>query len=252
VLLENDRLVISGGADALFLVDEVDAAGAARFVRAWTEERWDLLTGHPELLALRDRLMALGALLPAQPVLPSLEVALVFAGEPDDATTALLGEWGRPRGIVVGTRPESASLVLVCRTNGTLLRAVEVAPRERPHLLLDLAYHDSLSLGPLVFPGQTACLGCFTGRIGMAWGDPQPPPRPAALRARELMVAMVLVQLSELSRRGTCPALVERALALNLDTLETTSHRVHRLPWCPRCFPEATGWGAGSFRLPWT
>jgi hypothetical protein len=252
VLLEKDQLVLSGGADALFLVDEVDAAGAKLFHQAWHQDRWDLLAGHAELQALRERLEVLGALLPAQPARASLSVALVFAGDRDEAAATSIAEMGRSRGITLAASPDTADVVLVYRSNGTLIGAAELAPPHRPHLLLDLAYQRSISLGPLVFPGETACLGCFVGRISMGWGDPPPPPEPAANGARELGVALLLSQLEPFAKLGTCPALVERVLSINLDSLETQAHRVHRLPWCSRCFPGAAGWGAGSFSLPWT
>jgi bacteriocin biosynthesis cyclodehydratase domain-containing protein len=145
-----------------------------------------------------------------------------------------------------------ADLLVWIRTRTSLLDTLgDYATVRVPHLLVDLAYHHTLSIGPLVWPGDTACLGCFGGRIRHLWGDPTPPAAPRALAALPLAASLVQTELDVFRERGSCPALVERAVVLDLETLTTRVERVHRLPWCPFCFPPGAEHGAGSFALPW-
>lgn len=250
--IDDGRLVLSGGADALFLVDEVDAAGAARLHRMWHEGTLEALDEEPALRAVLDAFAQAGAIARARPAVHGvLRVGVAFAGDRDEAVAGLLAERGAAHGLAL-VDGEAAEIVLVWRTNGDLLGAAKAAPARKPHLLVDVAYHHTLSLGPLVWPGETACIGCLAGRIAGAWGDPSPPSAPAAGAARELVAALALDRLRQFANAGTIPSLVERAVSLDLETLASRSDRVHRLPWCPSCFPERTPWGTGAFALPWS
>lgn len=67
-------------------------------------------------------------------------------------------------------------LLVIIRTSVKLAETMEDYKKIRcPHLFVDIAYDHTLSLGPLVFPGETSCLGCFIGRITRNWGDAEPP-----------------------------------------------------------------------------
>lgn len=251
-LLDQERLVLSGGADALFLVDEVDARQADIIHRAWHGNSLHLLESDPVLRDVLDRFAQMGAIQRAKPVDGTLRAGLLFAGDEDRPLADLLRRFVETHGLHWAPAAAEADLTLVYRTNSDLLTAGKVAPIDRPHLFIDGAFQHSLSIGPLVWPGETACIGCFAGRISRAWGDAAPPPAPAAGNSRELIAALMLEKVRQFALLGTCPFLVERAVSIDLTTLEAQTNRVHRLPWCPRCFPERAPWGAGSFPLPWT
>lgn len=250
-LLDGGRLILSGGADAHFLVDEVDAADAERVHRAWHAGSLHELEERPTLRAVLDAFARLGAIERTRPPAGALRVGLVFAGDPDARIAELLRGFGERHGLRVEPGAEG-DLVVVHRTNADLLAAAKAAPAAVPHLLVDAAFQHTLSLGPLVWPGETACIGCLAGRIAAAWGDPPPPPAAAAGASRELVAALVLEKLRRFATLGTCTSLVERAVAIDLATLETRSERVHRLPWCPHCFPGGAAPGPGAFALHWS
>jgi bacteriocin biosynthesis cyclodehydratase domain-containing protein len=250
--LDGGRLVLSGGADAHFLVDEVDAQGAERVHRAWNAGALHELEDDPALRPVLDAFSRLGAVARARRPSRTLRAGLVFAGDADTALAELLQAFAGRHGLLLEAGGDGAELVVVCRTNADLLTAAKAAPAAAPHLLVDTAFQHTLSLGPLVWPGETACIGCLAGRIAGAWGDPPPPPAPAAGAARELVASLVLEKLRQFATVGTCASLVERAVAIDLATLETRSDRVHRLPWCPRCFPAGEAAGGGMLPLPWT
>jgi bacteriocin biosynthesis cyclodehydratase domain-containing protein len=248
LLLEDDKLIAVAGADELYLVDEVDAAGARALHDAWQAEAWEPLAAGP-LGAAVAKLERLGAI---QRTLsgprPALSYAVLAVGD----AGAFAGRLGALVEAGIAEAPlATADVVVIVRAAGPLLALGDAAAGLRvPHLLIDVAYHHTVSIGPLVWPGETACLVCLAGRIRHAWGDPEPPPAPAA-GASPLATALVADALWELRRTGGCAALVERTVAFDLARLTSKSERVHRLPWCPRCFPEERPHGAGSFALPW-
>jgi bacteriocin biosynthesis cyclodehydratase domain-containing protein len=258
LLLEADQLVASAGADELYLVDEVQPAEARALHRAFGD---DTLAALPAAYdAILRKLERLGAIVRAQPVAgPRLRASVRSAGGSDAAAAPVAAAIAAAieadaDGGLARVDEREAELVVWVRGAGTLFDAIggEAYARLRtPHLFVDLAYHHTISIGPLVWPGETACLGCLTGRIRHTWGDPEPPPAPRASAHAGLAAALVLEQLREFRRSGSCPTLVERTVSLNPSTLETRSERVHRLPWCPFCFPAETPYGAGSFALPW-
>jgi bacteriocin biosynthesis cyclodehydratase domain-containing protein len=151
---------------------------------------------------------------------------------------------------LVAAADGEADLVIVLRTSAPLLEAAATTI-PAPHLLVDAAYHHTVSVGPLVWPGATACLQCFAGRIRHGWGDPAPPPEPLAARSHAFLAGLIALLLEQFQREGGLPMLTNRALVINLATLATKSEHVHRLPWCPRCFPMRVPHGAGTFALPW-
>ena len=255
--LDGEQLVVVFGADELYLFDELRPDEARALHEAWQRDALDALADgaprdSPLARALAD-LEGTGAIerRHARDVAVPLRVGIAFAGEPDAALADQLTR------LIVSDKmlrsDSDADLTLFVRTTAALVEAAALSP-PRAHLLVDVGFAHTISIGPLVWPGETACLSCFAGRVRQAWGDPAPPPSPRALASRELVAALALVELRRFRELGDCPDLVARAVSLDLATLASRADRVHRLPWCPRCFPstiEDTSYGAGSFALPW-
>jgi bacteriocin biosynthesis cyclodehydratase domain-containing protein len=182
--------------------------------------------------------VTLGALYYAGPVRRTLRVALLWVGQPALAFAEWLDLLCKRRAdiAVVSDVLPDADLVLVIRTNDTLQQASALTSGEtRPHLLIDLAYHSTLVVGPFVVPGQTACLGCNAGRLMHLWGDMQPPVLPAMNAHVELAAAVIMEHMQTFRTRGTINALVGNTWALDTATWESRLHPVFRLPWCPVC-----------------
>lgn len=242
LLYEQGSLVFSAGADRLYALRDV------------AEEAAQELIGHalgdgelsPQARDLLDRVTA-GALLdPPQDPEPR-RVALRWAG---DRNVALEG---RLRAFVdespwLFAEAREADLLLVVRTNAPLTDIYDSpAALREPHLLLDLAYHHTISLGPLVLAEETACLACLAGRIGHTWGDPEPPPEPRALEAANLAAALAAHELERVALGDL--TLVNATVTHDLERREATKAAVYRLPWCPICGDG--GATPGRIELPW-
>jgi bacteriocin biosynthesis cyclodehydratase domain-containing protein len=254
---EGDSLVLSAGADEQFLIDELDRDQSTEFHSAYEADDFARLeTRGDAWSAFLRRLETAGVLYRRRAFATPLRVALVWSGAVDSGLLALLGHvlGLAPRLKLVRAGDTEVDLAVVLRTSAPLL---ELAERSvvGPHLLVDAAYHHTVSVGPLVWPGETACLQCFAGRIRHAWGDPPPPPEPTAARNHAFLAGWIALLLERFEREGGLPMLTNRAHVINLATLAGKTEAVHRLPWCPRCFPsfpERAPHGTGTFALPWT
>ena len=230
-------LLLSAGADLRYAVADVPAAVAEEVLAAWSAGQLDRTVLSAPAGEVLDQLATAGALRPAlseDDERPS--ATTVFVGTPVD---------GYPTGDAGG------SLVVLVRTTGTLAElARRAASVDVPHLVVDIAYHHTVSLGPLVVPGQTACASCLAGRISARWGDEPPPPEPAAARAA-VATAIVAHEVAKVTA-GTS-RLVNRTVAVDLDTWRTVEQAVLRLPWCGSCGRRAGDGRAGpaAIDLPW-
>lgn len=225
--VEDGRLVFSGGADEVYVADEVDDAT----VRCM-QEQWDAGALDPDSIPADGRLLVQQLL--AAGVLDGLPAGersfrVLWAGEELPDLEARLQEFAARRGMIVGP---GAVFTLVVRSGGPLLDLAGL-DLPGPHLLADVAYHHTLSLGPLVVPPDTSCLGCLAGRIASSWGDPPTPARPAVCDEPEL-VASLAVREVEAIHAGSL-ALANRTVAYDLRGHELLSSSLLKLPWCPRC-----------------
>ncbi|MBW3643870.1 MAG: TOMM precursor leader peptide-binding protein [Actinobacteria bacterium] len=227
---DGDTFMVRGGADQLFALEDVpdDLAGA--------------LLAPPVLrppapaagAGIFDQLVMLGALRP-EIVAPGrlLATSLVWSGDPVDGVAEGVAAQLASAELVDG----SGSLVVYVRTTATLGETAGLAADGPPvaHLLVDAAYHHTLSLGPLVVPGDTACLSCLVMRVWPSWGDERPPPRPAATQRPGLLAAVIAGEIEKVAVGDT--GLVNRTVAIDLSTWRTTEGTLLKAPWCPVCCP---------------
>ncbi|RZL64508.1 MAG: hypothetical protein EOP81_08100 [Variovorax sp.] len=188
------------------------------------------------------------ALVPRDAVRPVLRHAVLWLGD----VLPWLDEGLREGCAAEGETPD---LVLVIRSNcnwqDALARYADAAPQQ-PHLLVDLAYHHTVSLGPYVVPGDTACVACLGHRVAHRWGDLPMPAAPAVQQHEALVTALVRQALHGEPGTAARLAWVERVVSLDLRSLASTQDRVFRHPWCPVCSAQPhDDAGAGSLALPW-
>src|SRR5919198_1421400 len=124
---------------------------------------------------------------------PPKRIAVVFSPDRDDALLDALTTEARGR---MWDIAPSADVTLLVRTGG---RLIDVPAMVGIHLFIDVSYHHTVSLGPLVFPGDSACVGCLSGRIGRYWGDPHPPRKPAMRRETRLVAALAALELDKIA-----------------------------------------------------
>lgn len=258
LFLEKNLLVLSAGGDETYLIDDiVDPALARRIHEAYLSDNLAELAADPACAGVVRQLLQLKAILPAHALLAPQRVGIAWFGEPLLALTERLlsasAAQENPAWRYTETPSEATDILLLVRTNAgwqeTLKAYRDLAPQV-PHLFVDLAYHHTLSIGPFVVPGETACLGCFANRVAHRWGDPPLPRRPAANEEIDVAVAVLRRALLAEDASPRAPlAFVERVTSLDLGTLRSQSSRLFQLPDCPTCGPANTD--AQPLPLPW-
>lgn len=240
--IRDEGLVVYAGADLAYLIPDLPRAVAVALaglfepvLRGVARTVDESRLGEPVRLHVAQ-LRTLGALRPAR--LPADEQKPMGVG------TRFVGE--APAGLVERLpHNDDPDLLLVVRTTGTLVDLVEVARSTTvPHLLLDLAYHHTAAIGPFVVPGAGACLACLAVRAGRRWGDPPPPPHPAAM-SHDFPLALALQAIQNI--RGGSLALLDAVVTVNLDEFTTTRESVLPAAGCEIC-PALP---VGRVSLPW-
>jgi bacteriocin biosynthesis cyclodehydratase domain-containing protein len=231
-------LILSGGADQLFAMEGVDPATATEITGLWS--------GGPQPtswrgLEIAGQLVDLGIVQRALVATAPFRVAVIGSSELSAAIWTVLAKRLSPS----ATRHE-ADLTVFVRTGGRLvdLYADGRLP-STPHLLIDAAYHHTFSIGPLVVPGDTACLACLAGRVGHRWGDPPSPERPAVQRNLALLAEIAALEVERIARGDL--GLAGQTVAYDFERRRIVSGNVYSLPWCPVC--SDTGEADGRLQL---
>lgn len=242
-------LVLSAGADESYVVDEArEPSTIARLLAGWADGSLGALRDDLDCGAAVRQLQRIGALVPREAVRPVLRHAIKWLGDPLPWLEQALA----PKPASMDAAPD---LVVLIRTNAQWLRALaDYAERtpERPHLLVDLAYHHTLSLGPYVVPGDTACVACLGHRIAHRWGDFALPALPAVQQHQALIAALVAHAIGSEGGAAARSSSIECVFSLDLQTLASRKERVFRNPWCPVCSGRVRdGAPTGRLNLPW-
>ncbi|MCA9328954.1 TOMM precursor leader peptide-binding protein, partial [Candidatus Saccharibacteria bacterium] len=135
------------------------------------------------------------------------------------------------------TRVGDYDLLFIIRENQTyaeLLQELDYQSITQPHVLIDLANHEHVSVGPLVFPSETACLACLQGRIEHRWGDTKPPKSPRATQAARRL-AQSMIELEAVKFLEQNYALIGKTLSMNMTTYQTNEHALYKVSYCPIC-----------------
>ncbi|HET7466620.1 MAG TPA: TOMM precursor leader peptide-binding protein [Candidatus Dormibacteraeota bacterium] len=229
-------ILVSGGGDANYLVEAPSPEVIAEVVGAWrgaSIDRASLSAGARRVLDVLVSARVVDLELEA----PDRKVGVRFVGAPNHALTAQLdptSEW---------------DLLVVIRTNGRLSELTDEAftALDRPHMLVDLAYNHVASFGPLVIPGETACLSCLAGRVAANWGDAAPPARPAMTDRLELVASLIALHVEQAFEGRS--QLINQTLAYDFEEHDVKRNRLYKLPYCARCGDsEQTD---GRLALPW-
>ncbi len=248
---EKGVLLLSGGADELYVVDEAKSAECiSRLTAAWQNDTAGSLLEDSVCGAAVRQLQRIGALAPTAAMQSVRRLALAWLGEPQAALLAALQrQTAGMTELVFCENQADADLLVLIRNNASWqesLRQYRDDPPRQPHLLIDAAYHHTLSVGPYVVPGDSACLACLGHRITNRWGDMPPPPQPQAAGQHELIAALILQTAA-----GKALAYLERVVSLDLQTLNSRSERVFRLPKCEVCQKDNVLDAQGFLPLPW-
>lgn len=247
---EDGFLIASAGADELYAIEDVPEETAAELAALW-ERPADTARLSAETARLVRQLVNVGAVLRELAAGPPARVAIAFAGHRDQSLVGMLADearHGRRWGLAEASQ---ADITLLVRTGGRLVETSDGIghPVAGTHLLLDIAFHHTVSLGPLVFPGETACLACLAGRVAQYWGDPKPPQEPAIQRQTRLIAGLAALELDRITVGDY--GLANATVAFDLRRYEMRKHPLYKLPWCPLCGEDDRGERVGPVRLPW-
>ncbi len=245
---EGSTLRLSGGADARYEVEldtddtafDVLVADRGTHVRTITRDR--LSVADQRVL---EQLVTAEVLRPVIQTGPRLLVAFV-----GDAPIPHIAAGGA---LAFTDARDGADVVVIYRATSSmrdLLDAIDYRAVSQPHLFVDAAFHHTVSIGPLVFPGETACLECLYGRIAARWDDDAPPPWPRVGEvAADLIAALTSLELTRIASGDT--ALANKTTAWDVDSRAVVTDRLLKVQKCPVCTrhrPHADG----SIPLPWT
>ncbi len=259
MLIEDGKLLITKGADEIYLIEELDGKDAEMFYEAYKNQgihKLKLDTVDEKILGVISKLDKAGVIYKSIENTYSsktINFSIKWVGDLNQKIFSLLEKFAKDsEQLTFHTDTKSLDLLVIIRTSAKLAETMEGYKEIKyPHLFVDIAYDHTLSLGPLVFPGETSCLGCFIGRITRNWGDAEPPRLSNVSDSSELIASLILEQIRTFQKTGNCPELIEKAWTLNINDLTTKFDSVFRLPWCPICYPDKPKEGLGSFELPW-
>ncbi|PKQ25224.1 MAG: hypothetical protein CVT64_11010 [Actinobacteria bacterium HGW-Actinobacteria-4] len=240
-------LLVSGGADARYQID-LEAPGTSFFADLNRDRTFTL-----EQLGSEDRRI-LEQLMTAEVVVPVLAADYVLrAAVVGDVSDLALPAHDLITVVAPDAQPDLLVVVRTTSTYAQLLAALDYRRLATPHLLVDMAFHHTASLGPLVFPGETACIACLEGRIGVRWGDDVPPPRPqASAHAASLVAQLALHEVARIAQGDT--SLTNKTVAWDLRERTVTTAQLLKVPLCPVCQRhDSPGHPpAGAISLPWS
>lgn len=128
-----------------------------------------------------------------------------------------------------------ADLAVVVRHRSTHLGiAHQVLGLELPHLYVDIAFHHTVSIGPLVIPHETPCISCLYGRLNERWGDREPPSQPGVVTDYgPLAAALICVEVKRCLQGDT--SLVGWTVAWDLRQRRVMREKLLTVPACPYC-----------------
>ncbi len=234
---EDNNLLITGGADAKYEI-ELESNEPSFFSSSRNSQlfiRDDLSLADQRLL---EELVTAEIVVPVLQKNRKLNVAIV--GDNNQIT------FGSQR------TPQRADLVIVVRTNSTyaeLLEKIKYQSLTKPHLFVDMAFHHTLSIGPLVFPGETACIACLQGRITTRWGDEKPPMAPRMARKYSSVAsALIKTELDRIHNGDT--SLTNKTCSWNFQERVVKKDQLLKVPLCPICTKNMID-HSGAIALPW-
>ena len=247
---QRQLLLVSGGADELYVVDEADTPTVIeRILGHWENDTLAILQDDTECGPAVRQLIRLGVLAPLAAVRKVRRYALDWLGEPLPGLADAFDQHAGADLQRVDAVADADLLVLVRHGLGweqALARYRTQMPAQ-PHLLLDLSYHHTLALGPYVVPGQSACVYCLGNRVLRRWGEAPVPAMPA-MAAQPARIAALVAPL--LDQPPLLLGYLERSVWLDLHRLHGERDRVLRLPWCPACQGGEAAM-APPLTLPW-
>jgi hypothetical protein len=236
-------LMAEAGDDERFGLSELDALEAAPLLSAWGADSFAALADAP--LATQtalEKLRLLGAVTSGPtPTTTKLRVWAIPVGQAAkpavNALTALHRdhlEFLEPD----GSTNVAFAVVLRCGGSYAHLLTATNTLAHIPHLFVDASFHHTVSIGPVVVPGVSACLGCLTARLRARWAETTPPPIPMVSEHPELLAALSLDEILKWQQGKSL--LVGKVRQIDTHTWHTATDTLLKTTPCQRCLESET------------
>lgn len=250
ILYEQSLLVLTAGADKLFAIEDLPEETAQKIIELWKQDDIRIRDQAPDVRAVLEQLVTANILANKTTKKQTHAVAYHFLGDTDaQLSKQIENELGIQHKTV---KHANADLLLIIRTNSKLLELTDspfYAQIAKPHLFIDLGFEHSISLGPLVIPGQSACVSCFIGRLTPYWGDAEPPHKPAIQQSTALIASLVSLEVKKILNTHS-RELVNHSVAYDFDNYSVKKSSIYKLPRCPVCSTTTID-NSGAIALPW-
>jgi bacteriocin biosynthesis cyclodehydratase domain-containing protein len=229
-------LIISGGADTRYEI-ELDSSEESFFSSLKSSKKFTKKDLSP------SDARAFESLITAKIIVPLLSKSKRFS-------ISVIGDSSTLRLNNVGSMND-ADLIVVVRTHSSfaeLLQKINYTALDKPHLFVDIAYHHTVSVGPLVFHGETACIACLQGRISNRWGDETPPPSPkTASQYSDFASELIKTEITRIEQNDT--SLTNKTISWNMQDRVIKHDQLLKVPLCPICNNKFDQ--NGALALPW-
>ncbi len=238
VFIEDNKLFITKGADEIYYVDEANGEQAQTIYETYNNNSFDDLLKSHTYDEIISKLEKAGVIYKKKFVSNNKEIKLYirYYGEPSDKLkNEITNIISKRNNIKLVDEINNSDLTLLIRINVPLKILLEdYSKTTTPHILIDLGYANNISIGPIVYK-ETACLGCYIGRIAKNWGDSLPPIEPAVTNKCELIASFIIERIEEFIIYGNCPDLINSVWNFNVNTYCSNYNKIYKLPWCPYC-----------------
>lgn len=132
------------------------------------------------------------------------------------------------------TNPDITIIIRAGQTITNFLKTIKYAQLRSVHIFVDLAYHHTISIGPLVFPGDTPCIACLEGRLVTRWGSQTPPINAKASKELlDLAYELTRLEIQRYERNDT--SLAFKTIAHDTDQRSVETYKLLTVPQCPYC-----------------
>ena len=238
IFMEDNKLFITNGADEIYYLDEVCDEQAKVIYEAYNNNLLDELLEDSAYYEVISKLEKAGVIYKKRFASSNKKIRLYirYYGKPNDKLKNEINYViSKRKNIKLVDEMGSSDLTLLIRINVPLMTLLEDYSKITiPHILIDLGYANNISIGPIVYE-ETACLGCYIGRVAKNWGDSLPPIEPEVTNKVELISSFIVERIDEFIIYGNCPDLINGVWNYNVNTNCSAYNKIYRLPWCPHC-----------------
>lgn len=225
---------ISGGADLIYQIECTPHATSFFTTLPATFTRNTLPETAQDTF---EQLLSAEVIVPAVDHKKSTPLKTIVVSDSSKVSKVFQDHWAAYSITVTAANPEIAVLVRTKGTFADFLKESKYKTMALPHIFIDLAYHHTVSVGPLVFPGATPCVACLEGRVKTRWGDDRPPTEATAQTTLASYAAeLTALELLRFAARDT--SLTFKTVSHDTVERATSVNKLLTVPQCPYCTPQ--------------